>query len=373
MRVLCIIPTMSGPGGAERTMSYLVVHLAERHDVTLLTLDRPDALSFYPLPDSLRQVRVDKLGGRGIRRLVRVLSRPFCVRREVRTLNPDIVVSFMDTMNVTVLISCLGLGIPVVVSERNDPALNRIGRFKELLRDRLYPLAQLVVTQTNRAARYFPPSLQPRLRIVTNPVPLCPLCAEPDKANAEGRLRVIAVGRLERQKGFDQLIEAFGRVAHEQAEWDLAIIGEGPERTRLEASVKRLDLDGRVRLPGIMRDLSSELAASHLMAFPSQYEGFPNALAEGLAVGLPAVGYHGVSGVEDLIVDGKTGLLVNMGEGAIALAGAMSALMSDARLRRQLGDAARRHVTQWAPSDVLTRWEEVLIEAAGLGPNSGRR
>ena len=354
-------------------MSYLVAHLTERHDITLLTLERPDALSFYPLPDSVRQVCVDKLRGRGIRQLVRVLSRPFRIRREVRRLNPDIVVSFMDTMNVTTLISCLGLGIPVVVSERNDPALNRIGGLKELLRDRLYPLAQLVVTQTNRAARYFPLSLQPKLRIIPNPVPLSRLCAEPDKANAEGRLRVIAVGRLERQKGFDQLIEAFGRIAHEQAQWDLTIIGEGPGRTQLEASVKRLDLDGRVLLPGIVRDMSSELATAHLMAFPSQYEGFPNALAEGLAVGLPAVGYHGVSGVEDLIVDGKTGLLVDMGEGAIALAGAMSTLMSDARLRRQLGHAARRHVTQWAPSDVLALWEEVLIEAARLVPKSDRR
>ena len=354
-------------------MSYLVAHLADRHDVTLLTLDRPDALSFYPLPDSVRQVGVDKLGGRGIRRLVRVLSRPFRIRREVRALDPDVVVSFMDTMNITALISCVGLGVPVVVSERNDPALNRIGRLKELLRDCIYPLARRVVMQTNRAARYFPPRWRPKLRVIPNPVPPSSLRAEPDQANAEGRRRVIAVGRLERQKGFDLLVEAFGRIAHERPEWDLVIFGEGPERAGLEASVARLDLDGRIRLPGIVTDMATELAASHLLAFPSRYEGFPNALAEGLAVGLPAVGYREVSGVEDLIVDGQTGLLVNIEEGAIALAGALSALMSDAPLRRQLGEAARKHVAQWAPRHVLALWEDMLIEAAEGGPNGERR
>ena len=365
MRVLCMVPTMSGPGGAERIMSYLVAHLADRHDVTLLTLDRPDALSFYPLPDSVRHVGIDKLGGRGIRRLARVLSRPLRIRREMRAFDPDVVVSFMDTMNVTALISCVGLGVPVVVSERNDPALNRLSRLKETLRDRIYPLARRVVMQTNRAARYFPPGLQPKLKVIPNPVPPSSRRAEPDKTNAEGRWRVIAVGRLERQKGFDLLVEAFGRIAQERPEWDLVIFGEGPERAELEGSVARLDLGGRVQLPGIVTDLAAELAASHLMAFPSRYEGFPNALAEGLAVGLPAVGFRGVSGVEDLIVDGQTGLLANSEDGTAALAGALAALMSDAPRRRQLGEAARDHVTQWAPSRVLALWEDMLIEAAG--------
>jgi glycosyltransferase involved in cell wall biosynthesis len=365
MRVLCMVPTMSGPGGAERIMSYLVAYLADRHDVTLLTLDRPDAPSFYPVPDSVRQVGVDKLDGRGIGRLVRVLSRPLRIRREMRAFDPDVVVSFMDTMNVTALISCVGLGVPVVVSERNDPAQNRIGRLKEKLRDRIYPLARCVVMQTNRAARHFPPGLQPKLKVIPNPVPSSLRRAEPDQANAEGRWRVIAVGRLERQKGFDLLIESFGRIAHQRPEWDLVIFGEGPERTELEGSVVRLDLGGRVQLPGIVTDLSAELAASHLMGFSSRYEGFPNALAEGLAVGLPAVGYLGVSGVEDLIVDGQTGLLVNIEDGADALGGALAALMSNAPLRRRLGEAARDHVTQWAPSHVFALWEDMLIEATG--------
>jgi len=363
MRVLCMIPTMAGPGGAERTMSYLVAHLAENHEVTLLTLDRSESSSFYPLPRSLRQVSIDKLGGRGIRRLWRIVSRPLRIRCEVRAVTPDIVISFMDTMNVTALIGCLRLGIPVVVSERNDPALNRLGRVKELLRDRLYPLAQLIVVQTSRAARYFPPVLKPKLRIIPNPVPLSPLLAKPEKLHAGDRLRLIAVGRLEYQKGFDQLIEAFRRIAPSQADWDLIIIGDGPERAHLEHLVRRFELENRVQMPGIVRDVPLELSLSHLMAFPSRYEGFPNALAEGLATGLPAVGYRGVSGVEDLIVDNKNGLLVDPKDGAAGLARGLLTLMCDARLRCDFGKASREHVTKWDPSIVLALWEGALREA----------
>ena len=353
-------------------MSYLVAYLAERHDVVLFTLDQPDMGSFYPLPHAVPSVCLDRLGGSGVRRVVRVLSRPSRIRREVRNRSPDVVLSFMDTMNVTAIIACLGLSVPVVVSERNDPAFNRIGWAKELLRDRLYRFARLVVMQTPRAAHYFPASLSPKLRIIPNPVPLAAALAEPDRPNARGRFRIIAVGRLEKQKAFDELIDAFKRVANEQPKWDLAIIGEGSERPRLEALVERLALTGRVELRGIVKDVSGELTASHLMAFPSHYEGFPNALAEGLAVGLPAVGYNGVSGVEDLIVQERTGIGVDLSGGPTALAGALARLMSDAPLRNALGQAARRHVMRWTPEEILVLWEKALIEASKPTATAGQ-
>ena len=357
-------------------MSYLVAHLAKRHHVTLLTLEGLGVPSFYPLPDSLQQIRIDKLGGGGIRRLFRILSRPLRVRREVRTSTPDVVLSFMDTMNVTALVSCLGLGVPVVVSERNDPALHRIGRFKEILRDHVYPLARFVVAQTPRVARYFEqPWLQPKLRIIPNPVPAASLFARPDEPNAEGRMRVIAIGRFEAHKGLDRLIDAFASIAQDWPNWDLLIIGDGPKRATLEVLVQRHGMDERIQMPGKITDINRELALSHLMAFPSQFEGFPNALAEALAAGLPAIGHRGVSGVEDLIVDGKTGMLVELDRGTAALAAALSALMRDGRQRRELGEAAQKYVAQWGPSRILVLWEGVLIEAArksgGLSPREG--
>jgi glycosyltransferase involved in cell wall biosynthesis len=222
-------------------------------------------------------------------------------------------------------------------------------------------------------ASYFQASLQPKVRIIANPVPTAPVSARPDQPNVAERMRIIAVGRFERHKGFDQLIDAFAGIAEEWPDWDLVIIGEGPERATLEALVRRHGVEDRVSLPGVVTDIHRELAVSHLMAFPSRYEGFPNALAEGMAAGLPAVGHKGVSGVEDLIVDGKTGLLVDWERGTSAWAMALSALMGDARRRQELGDAARKHVVQWAPSRILELWQAVLTEAFGGQPESSTR
>jgi glycosyltransferase involved in cell wall biosynthesis len=343
-------------------MSYLVSHLANGHEVTLLRLDAPDVAPFWPLPSSVRSIGIDKLGGRGLTRLARVASRPWCIRQQVRAQSPDVVMSFMDTMNVAALASCLRLDVPVVVSERNDPALHRIGRAKEVLRDRAYQLAHAVVVQTERIAHYFEPRLKAKLRIIPNPVPQYPSSARPDQPDADGRLRIIAVGRLEPHKGFDDLIRAFADIAEANPDWDLRILGEGPQRAQLEDVIRSRRMNGRVQMPGVVRDVAEELGAAHLMAFPSRYEGFPNGLAEGLALGLPAIGLRDVSGVEELIVDGKTGFL--MGDDQAALAGALSALMQSATTRRQFGEAARDHVRQWAPNRVFLMWEGLLREAA---------
>ena len=115
---------------------------------------------------------------------------------------------------------------------------------------------------------------------------------------------------------------------------------------------------------GVAKNIIGELAASHLLALPSYYEGFPNALAEALAVGLPAVAHRGVSGVEELILDGKTGSLVPEDKGTSSLASALSELMSDKARRAQLGNAARHHILRWAPERIFAVWENLLSETA---------
>jgi len=364
MRILGIIPTM-GPGGAERTMSHLVGHLAKHHTVALLTYEGADANSFYPLPNSVAYIKADKLGGNGLRRISRILSRPRLIRRTVKSLAPDVIISFTDTTNITALLATLGQKVPVVASERIDPTSHDIGRTRELLRAYTYPLARLIVVPSQRVANYFPVSLQSKIRVIGNPVPFSSTRAQPSVPNGFGRKRVIAVGRHEPQKGFDLLLDAFRLIAGDHPDWDLVIIGDGPERCSLEQRIRDLDLEERVNLKGVVSDVFQELADAHLMAFPSRFEGFPNALAEGLAAGLPAVGHKDVSGVEELIVHGQTGLLVDQQQGAAGLARAMSKLITDDNSRAKFGKAAQQHVRRWAPDHIFSLWEELLTEAAG--------
>jgi glycosyltransferase involved in cell wall biosynthesis len=276
---------------------------------------------------------------------------------------PDVIISFTDTTNITALLACSRTGIPIIISERVDPSQHKIGWLRDQLRTYTYPKAKFIVVPSRRVGDYFPAMLQPKIRVIGNPVPVCTLQAQPTVANGSGRKRVVAVGRHEPQKGFDLLIEAFALIAPDYPDWDLVIFGDGPYRPKLEARIQGLALGTRVTLKGIVTDVFEELSASHLIAFPSRYEGFPNALAEGMAMGLAAVGYQGVSGVEDLILNGKTGLLTEPQEGAHGLASAIATLMANDAMRGKLGRAAREHVRHWAPDRVFALWEDLLQSA----------
>ncbi len=120
--------------------------------------------------------------------------------------------------------------MPVVVSERIDPHHWPIGSTWERLRRRLYPRARRLVVQTEAARRFFPAELRPRIRVIPNPVARR---ATPPLAPGADR-RVVAMGRLTEQKGFDLLLRAFARVADRHPDWSLTIWGEGEARPGLE-------------------------------------------------------------------------------------------------------------------------------------------
>ena len=369
MRVLCVIAAM-GPGGGERAMARLVTALADRHQVAVLSWEPPEVAPFYPFPPSVLYLRTGMLGGSGLERVRRMIGRLTSVRRQVRAFRPNLVLSFIDLTNVTAVLACLGTGVPVVVAERTDPSHHYIPPFKAAVRTAVYGLAARIVVQTERVRRCFPAWLHSRIAIVPNAAPPPPVAARPGEPGPDGRFRVVGLGRLGPEKGFDRLIAAFGQIAGRHPLWDMAIFGEGGERAALEARIATLDLTGRVHLPGLTRTPEAELAASHLMAFPSHYEGFPNALAEGIATGLPAVAFTGVSGVEDLIMPGRTGLLADPGQDMAGLAEALDRLMGDNAGRAAMGAAAREHARNWAPETVHRTWEAVLASVIRDGGRS---
>jgi glycosyltransferase involved in cell wall biosynthesis len=349
-----------GAGGAERVMSRIVRFLAERHSVVLLTWEAPDAASFYGLPDCVPYVRTGLQGGTGVRRLRRISARFPVLRRQVREFNPHVVLSFIDTMNLAAVVACVGTRAGVVVSERVDPARHASGRIVSMARWLLYPLAACTVVQTPRVAAYFPAWLRSKIKVIANPIEPAARQARPADPGNGGRFRIVSLGRLERQKGFDMLVEAFAGLSKRHPLWDLVIFGEGSERKVLAELAGRLGIGDRVFLPGLTRDPELELASSHVMAFPSRYEGFPNALGEAMAVGLPAAAFRGVSGVEELIQDGVSGILVDPGAGAAGLERALERLVAAAPLRATMGSAGLASVQQWAPARIMSEWEHVL-------------
>jgi glycosyltransferase involved in cell wall biosynthesis len=358
-KVLLVIPGLTA-GGAERVLVLLAGGLLERgyrvHVVT--TFGRQT--DFYRLPEGIGRVALDMAGetSRLADKLAGNLRRIAGLRRAIRTAMPDVVVSFLSETNVLVLLATMGLGLPVIVTEHTDPRWYPAGRAWKVLRRLSYRRASRLVSPSagvDKGFSWLPPG---RRVVIHNPVRL----EEDDEAVAPRGFpwphTVLAMGRLEAEKGFDLLVDAFGRLAADFPDWGLAILGEGSLRQKLSAQVAALGLGDRVRLPGVM-DSAAALRYGELFVLSSRHEAFGLALAEAMAAGLPVIAADCPSGPAEIIQGGEDGLLVPA-EDAAGLAAAMRQLMADPAQRRRLGDAARAAARRFDLDIVIQSWEQVI-------------
>jgi glycosyltransferase involved in cell wall biosynthesis len=165
-----------------------------------------------------------------------------------------------------------------------------------------------------------------------------------------------AVTRLNPVKRLDLLLQAVVSLSDVHT----VIVGEGPERVRLEAMVDQLDLVGRVHFVGHQQDVRPWLAALDVFVLPSDWEGMSNALLEAMAAGLPVVATR-VGGTPEVVVDGMTGLLVPLRD-PDALAEAITRLLSDSDLRRTIGQAGRARVERhFSIEETVKKTEELYM------------
>jgi GalNAc-alpha-(1->4)-GalNAc-alpha-(1->3)-diNAcBac-PP-undecaprenol alpha-1,4-N-acetyl-D-galactosaminyltransferase len=375
-RHLVLVVSTLGPGGAERVLTLLANGQAERGErVTIVTLSGQDFPLHWVLHPAVRHVQLGLLGERrDVIDAVRRTVRRWCVlRATLRRLRPDVIVSFMDTTNVLTLAAAIGLGIPTLVAERNDPHEEHIGEGYAVARRLLYRRASAIVVQTARAGRFFGGGLASRVRVIPNPVvpPAGPDAVGPGPASGSGPAslgsdagsRIVAMGRLTPQKGFDMLLRAFAGVAPSHPGWRLTIHGEGPERERLERERARLRLERLVDIPGVTTDPAAALRAATIFALPSRWEGFPNVLGEAMAIGRAVVAFDCPSGPSELVRHEVDGLLVPPADEA-ALAGALARLMDDPELRVRLAARAPDVRERFALGRVLDAWQAVISESA---------
>ena len=372
MRVTLVISSMAS-GGAERVMAVIANHWSTHGaHVTLITL-AATAEDRQRLASDIRRVALDLTrrshglleafgnNGRRVRRL----------RREIRASEPDIVISFLPATNVLTLLATRNLRIPVIVAERIDPREEPIAPVWALLRRLLYPFACAVVVQTTDVSRWALRFIaHDRIHVIPNPV--APIdwgrMQTPECRDAPGWLagpghKVFAVGRLTKQKGFDLLLPAFARCRATFPEWSLVILGEGEERARLEHLASELGIASAVTLPGHVPDAAALLRHGDLFVLSSRYEGFPNALLEAMACGLPVISTDCPSGPRQIIRDGVDGVLVPR-DSVDALSTAMLRLMGAPGARKQLGARAVDVAERFSVSRVTRQWNELLTNCA---------
>jgi sugar transferase (PEP-CTERM/EpsH1 system associated) len=174
-------------------------------------------------------------------------------------------------------------------------------------------------------------------------------------------LAILQVARLDHLKDHATAVRALARVARERPEARLVLIGEGPERAKIEACVREYKLAGRVVFLGLRRDVARLLAAADLFLLTSISEGIPLTVLEAMAAGLPVVSTR-VGGVPEIVADGQTGLLAPAGDDE-ALAAVILQLAGNENLRRQLGDAGRERArTRFSEERMVGEYARIYEE-----------
>lgn len=355
-----------GAGGAEKIMAMLAAHRQKRGDQVIVAgMEMPASGSFFPYPEGV-DLRV--LAADAPRNALLQLRRMRAISRLITQERPDLIVSFLTKINVLTLGAALGSGIPVMISERNNPLRQSRG-FWRMAQNIAGRRARAIIMQTRAARADLPAPLRRRARVIPNPCK--PVGFAPHQPAPGAEFHFIATGRLDRQKGFDLLIAAFAALPPDLARARLTIFGEGPARPALEQQIRTAGLAGRVTLPGLSRGAGDWLGAGDALVMSSRYEGFPNVLAEATCSGLPAISVDCPYGPAEIIAEGENGLLVPEGD-VPALGRAMTRLARDPALCARLSRGAAAQSARLMPARILARWDEAIAAALDQPPPVSR-
>lgn len=347
-----------GSGGAQRVL----VHLADAwardgRRVAVITESEADS-DFFVLNPSVQRICVGGIGETsGVwAKLKANIARIRDLRRALAASGAPILVSFICPMNVKVILASLWLGRRVIVSERNDPARQSLGRSWDFLRWSLYRVADVVTANSHGALetlkRYVPSR---KLAYVPNLLVVPP----PEGHEQPEAPTIVAVGRLHYQKAYDVLLDAFAQLSDRARGWRLICMGEGPLREELGAQTERLGIAECVIWQGRVSDPFLFYRCAEFYVLPSRHEGTPNAMLEAMGCSLPVIVTDASPGPLVYVEHGISGLVVPVDDPP-ALAAAMERLMTDPDLRRRLGAAGRRRVEPLHPENALPVWESVI-------------
>lgn len=357
---ITIVTNAFGCGGSERVVALWCKGFTDRgHQVTVLNMSHPDNMRFFPLPPSVEVISLDMMqtSKNGFEAVSATFRRLTKMRRIIPRTRPDRVITLYPQLNVLSIVALCGTGIPVFVSEHNDPNLCANGEIWETLRPWAYRWAAKVVSVSqgvDRALSYLPAH---KRCVIFNPVvaqindaPL-PAIAGSDP----NRPWIVSMGRLSYQKGYDLLIPAFAQLADRYPDWQLIILGEGADREKLEALRDGLGLKTRILMPGAIQSIAPVLHKAEFFVMASRFEGFPMAHLEALSSGLPVVVTDCESGPREIIRHEVDGLLVKT-EDVEALTEGMNKLMENPALRHQFSQRAPEILDRFGMEKVMDDW-----------------
>lgn len=373
MKILYLIHSTYNPGGMERVLLNKVRYFVEEKgwDVTVVTTDQHERPSFYPFPEGVKMIDLginysDDNGKPFAKKLLGYLKRRRLHAKKfkalLKQLRPDVVDCFYP--GECSFVPSIKDGSKKVMELHQSKLFhhqyNRSGlmgladkvraRMDEKLVRRFDRF--VVLTQEDREMW----GEMPGIRVIPNAANFIA-----EKYSDCSAKRVIAVGRLDYQKGFDRLILVWEKVHQQMPDWRLDIFGQGEWREMLQSMIDERGLQDVVRLNNPTKNIGDEYVDSSIIVMTSNYEGFGMVLVEAMSCGVPAVSFDCKCGPAEIISQHNGGLVVKNGD-IEGLAEAIVKLMKDEGLRKRMGENAKRVVETYSEERVMKKWIDLYEE-----------
>jgi GalNAc-alpha-(1->4)-GalNAc-alpha-(1->3)-diNAcBac-PP-undecaprenol alpha-1,4-N-acetyl-D-galactosaminyltransferase len=342
----------------ERVMAELAGYFAKKQQVEVhLILYGIKRDIFYALPDNVIIHKPSFIFDDN-HRLKSVIKTLFYLRKTIKEIKPDTVLSFGEYWNNFVLMATLGLSFPVFISDRSQPDKS-LGKMQDKLRNWLYPFAKGVIAQTEKAKQIYTSFYRhSNITVIGNPIRKIQIGEEV----IERENIVLMVGRLISSKHQDKLIELFVKINN--PEWKLVIVGydhlKQNHLLRLQELVKELGAEDRIVLAGKQSNVERYYLQSKIFAFTSSSEGFPNVIGEAMSAGLPVVSFDCVAGPSEMIADNENGFLIPLFDYDLFQI-KLSSLMEDNATRLDFGLNAEKSIQMFSVESIGEKFFQFIL------------
>lgn len=341
-----------GPAGAEKVVSELSLYWQKKgYAITVILFDAKEIA--YPYGGKLLDLELPSVEG-FLKRSIVLLKRAWQLKKIYKKENFDLIIGIMESAS-----------FPSILAEKKTIASNHcnpklyFSKVEWKLANLLFPKARKVVCVSKEAMHAFKERLpeQTALTYIYNPVDFSRLqtFAQQESLVKVDGTYIVAVGRLEQQKRFDRLIQAYSRTKLNR-EAKLLILGEGSWRAQLQQQINELNLTDKVILAGSIKNPHPNIKNSKFLVMSSDHEGFPMVLIEALAVGKPIISTDCATGPNEIIQHGHNGLLVPV-DNVLALSDAMDELFFNKALYEHLSKNTMDSIKHLSIETIASAWE----------------
>jgi GalNAc-alpha-(1->4)-GalNAc-alpha-(1->3)-diNAcBac-PP-undecaprenol alpha-1,4-N-acetyl-D-galactosaminyltransferase len=354
--MLATISVGGKAGGLEKNLIYLCNELISSGEkVVLLTFDLANAETFYELNSEVIWIKVGTTQPHTKMSILQKIRLVRSIRRNIKKYNISKIICFTHGILSRFLLAKLGLSADIICSERNSIKMyDFIGQKKWNINFILLVFAKKITVQFDEYRYDYPIWLRHKIRTVNNPI------FHQTKNTDLSSKTILAVGRLATQKRFDLLIRAFATVIRDWPDWHLQIIGEGHLKTALLDLITELGITSSVTITPPTHSLQRYYETSSIFVISSQWEGFPNALAEALSYGMLGVGFTHTAGVNKLISNDQNGILACGTPSTETLSEAMTTLLKRSKEWPTMSAQSKKISTTFSSHNWKNQWKQIL-------------